>query len=720
MTPMNVWSGGEGCAPAPHRSTGAEPAWVAHQIATAAKQCGSGPTMCRGTSTRQCATTKVVKRSLHRACRRAYRFGSTWYRGCCYQLRHFPPAVQQKVLAEDSTTAAMPKPPVHQQYIHVANKRLKIITWNPGGLSLARFDEVRQWLLMQSADVVIIAETRWMYTQEWQDQHWNCVHSGDPTNRGSGIMCLISRRLLRLQQIRWLDHIPGRLLHIQLQFKHRSIDILGCYQYSNAHTKQRQLERKQWWSALDQYMQTLSRRNLTILAGDFNCSIDAMRGHVGTTNFTWKGQKRESTDHLDKGTFAELIRNHGLVAINTWDPLQGPTYIKGEAMSRIDYILVKRQTADGLSRCALHVWDAPFLSPTPDGHAPVSAHIPYNWHPVADHAGGLGITSHQRQRGCDAWTRDTDEWRAFMSTSSAALTAQMNQVPASDPQAMHRLNDTLIACFRQCFQYMHSVSHVPAWNFENRAKITKWKHRDFLSKTYCPSLPNIFRCWHHAARYQSLQRSHKKYAYQNRLLRFRELVTEATQAAAVHDSFKLFSVINKHAPKTARRRMQLRNQRGGVATPSEELAILKSYVATKWQGPAALTMPHSSPPGVPFSANELEHALSLIPCNKAVAFPYAPGITWRSHSSLFALYIYQALEEWWHVFPPMIPQEWRDGWLILIPKPHKAPTSPKQLRPLAMQHPIGKSILGLLTQKAQMQTFAVLTCWPLWAYLGGR
>ena len=230
----------------------------------------------------------------------------------------------------------------------------------------------------------------------------------------------------------------------------------------------------------------------------------------------------------------------------------------------------------------------------------------------------------------------------------------------------------------------------------------------------------FFWYWYHASRYSHLQRCHRKHAHQVRKIRFHELLQEATQAAAVHDSFRLFSVINKYAPKTARRRMQIRNQRGGVATPAEELAILKQYVTTKWDGPTILAQPYQPPPGIPFSVSELELALGQIPGNKAVAFPYAPGLAWKAHASTLAQFVYQALENWWGVFPPHIPQDWKDGWLILIPKPNKAPTAPKQLRPLAMQHPIGKCILGLITKIAQSSTFAELTSWPLWAYLSGR
>ena len=38
---------------------------------------------------------------------------------------------------------------------------------------------------------------------------------------------------------------------------------------------------------------------------------------------------------------------------------------------------------------------------------------------------------------------------------------------------------------------------------------------------------------------------------------------------------------------------------------------------------------------------------------------------------------------------------WRHGWLHMIPKPQKPPTSPASLGPLALQEPVGKAVIGL-------------------------
>ena len=85
--------------------------------------------------------------------------------------------------------------------------------------------------------------------------------------------------------------------------------------------------------------------------------------------------------------------------------------------------------------------------------------------------------------------------------------------------------------------------------------------------------------------------------------------------------------------------MQIRNSAGAIATPIEELAILKQYVASKWEGPAVISPPQPGPPGIPFSVCDLERALSRIPVGKAVAHPFAHGLTWRTHATILAPYI---------------------------------------------------------------------------------
>ena len=123
---------------------------------------------------------------------------------------------------------------------------------------------------------------------------------------------------------------------------------------------------------------------------------------------------------------------------------------------------------------------------------------------------------------------------------------------------------------------------------------------------------------------------------------------------------------------------------------------------------------------MPFSLRELEAELCRIPASKAVARPCAPGTVWRSVATSLAPLLYAKLEAWWNRPEPFLPSMFRDAWMILIPKPNKQPVQPRALRPLALQDPISKSIVGLLTRVAQREAYPQFTMLPIWAYLPGR
>ena len=229
--------------------------------------------------------------------------------------------------------------------------------------------------------------------------------------------------------------------------------------------------------------------------------------------------------------------------------------------------------------------------------------------------------------------------------------------------------------------------------------MTKWEHRRCMQKPGLISLPNLFRAWHHAARFAHLKRAHRREAKQIRKSQFNEIVAAAA-AAEQHNTHKLFHLINRFAPKQPRKQIQIRNQQGMMATPIESAAIINKFVGDTWAGPCSMQISFDQPPGVPFTIQQLEKALALIPITKAVAKPFAPGVIWRHSASVLAPLLDQQLQTWWSQCPPLIPDCWRHGWLFLIPKPNRPPSHPDNLRPLALQEPVGKAVIGLLIHLA--------------------
>ena len=162
-----------------------------------------------------------------------------------------------------------------------------------------------------------------------------------------------------------------------------------------------------------------------------------------------------------------------------------------------------------------------------------------------------------------------------------------------------------------------------------------------------------------------------------------------------------------------------------MAGPHEEHSLFCAYVQEKWN-PALLTSPpplreswHVAP-GVPFTMEAFEHGLRALPAMKAVAFPYAPAQVIQCQSQSIARLLYPILQRWWNQFPPFIPQEWKDGWVVWLPKPNKQPSQVANLRPLALAEPIGKVVVSLIAKVAAGAISDRMRRLPQFAYMAHR
>lgn len=665
--------------------------------------------------------TPVVKRSVKRAYRRSCRDGLSWYRGQCFAPQDFPCFFPQDLHSADGHAAQSKPTQAEVEQFNSRNqdrRRLRVLNWNCGGLAVAKLDEIKLWLSKQRIDVAILTETRWTYEGESQDSQWFSIHTGSTTHRGMGILCLISTRLCKQDQLRWRSAVEGRLLHIQLRLGNRNTDIIGCYQFTQASHKARQQDRERWWTSLDHLLGTLARRNMLVLAGDFNCCLPQAHSHTGPAEFRWHGSLTTGATHADSGRFLNVIKTHGLVALNTWNINLGPSFAHANHCSRIDFLITRKPFADGVAKNVTYLPHAPFVSDSHAGHIPMVGHFHRFWIPPTwDNTNG-GISQRQRMHGRTECLADSDTWRGFMHDSGGLIMQHLRQASTRTEAFIPDLHKLACSCFDRWFP--SSALHRPSDSEGHRLILNKWEHRNLFKNLKATTQVALFQAWYHFAQFRKLKTAHSKHARQVRQEKFQAAIAEAQIAAQKHDMFHLFQIINKYAPKQQRRRMQLRNLQGALATPSEERALLTDFVRQVWNGPETFPTPPCPFSGLPFALEELRIALSSIPVTKSVARTCAPGIVWRQHAAHLAEPIFALLQDWWSGPEPYIPDWWRAGWLLLIPKPNKAPTTPFALRPLALQDPIGKCLVGLLARKGMHQSLHQLVAWPLWAYLPAR
>ena len=703
------------------RFTEAADHWQEFLPVHAAKPHGTQPAMSLGSPFRPQSCNQIQKRSLYRARRRAHREGIAWYKGKCYTSSDFDHMFQTPLMPSDDTPTCPTALSNLKKYnhAHASKRRLTSMSWNPGGLSAAKLDEVKCWGETNLVDVMVFSETRWTFTGDWMDSSWLHVHSGLDQGRGMGVLILISRRICNPGNLQWNELQPGRLLHVRIPSATRHIDILGCYQYTNHASQNRRQERMAWWNQLDNYIQHLPRRNTLLLLGDFNCSLPELPGLCGAPRYKWRAQLVTGAQHPDSSELCQVVKTHGLCVLNSWDATQGPTYFKDFAHSRIDFCMTRLSHADGASRQVKHLWSAPFLPQPFVGHVPLFCTIPKVWIP-RNHSNHAWISKSQIHICRQEHELQTSRWQALQTSLHQTLTGLSQEAVCPDETLLTAMHQAATQGILE--HYPQGALERPAEPWRQAMSLTsqKWHHRSCLVRTWKCSLKSILNAWYHFARFKTLDRQLHKFANQARKAKFLEVTAKAQEAADRHDIFQLFQLINKHAPKNPRRPVQLRTSNGTMASPIEELAMLTRYVQETWSGPRYLTLPSQTPPGVPFCLPDLVKALQGVPSTKSVARPFAPGIIWKSLAVHVAPIIFQALQVWWNVSPPYIPDCWRDGWLLMIPKPAKPASAPSNLRPLALQEPIGKAIMGILNQLLLQQCRIHLIQWPLWAYIPQR
>ena len=694
-----------------------------------AKQHGMRPLLCNRTQIRLSTANKVVKRSLLRAAKRAKLFGLAWYRGRSYtladfeQMGCFPPVSNEAnsdgsaTLGPDLARTGKANDVTNCSQHHSPKGRMKCWMWNCGGLSLAKFDEVKLWLSMQMIDVAVLLESKWSFDSEWADSTWNYIHSGSGNFRGQGILVMIRKTFCPGTRLLWQHIVPGRMLHVRILLGGRPIDVVAGYQHTYNGTNACLKDRESWWTKLESLLNSVPKRNSLVLLGDFNTSLHQLSSHVGTSTFRWKGHLSQGTVHADTGRFMSLLRFFGLVALNSWSSALGPTYVHHDQASRLDFFCVRKFQADGPARTVQYLWQCPFLDSSKVGHVPMMFTMAKYWIPENHDVQTHGISVHQRQVCRQEYYAQTPRWIDFSARIAADIVEEFDKARGTASCPLDNMHGKLLNRTRQTFSTTKIQNKPEPWTMGRSLMLNKWKHRSLMKRMVFSTPRNVFKAWFHLSRFLTLRRQHRRAAYAFRKVQFQDIVASASAAARQHDTHRLFSIINQYSPKQPRRKVQLRNTNGTMASPVESAAILHHYVAETWAGPAELGLQFTCAPGVPFSELQLRRALALIPLTKAVANPFAPGLVLRDQAALLAPLLFEQLTDWWSRNPPYIPKSWKDGWVCFIPKPQKPPVKPQFLRPLALQDGIGKAVIGILIQQALDAALPRLVPWPIFAFL---
>ena len=670
----------------------------------------------------QCTSTlqhlnSIQKRSIKRAYTKACTVGSAWYKGRCMQAEDFPLSLRTRSNPSTVKPALKFKPDLAYPK-RAPRYRMQIAHINVGGLSTDRLAEIKLWAIQNELDVLVLTETRWSFQSEWEDVCWTHIHTGTSPDRADGILFVINKRTCAGDHIGFAEILPGRIGHLRLHFRKRALDIVGCYQHVDTKQTSRQQSRSHYWDQLDEFLHSLPKRNSFLMCGDLNCSLQKDGIHVGQDHFTWQQQRRTGSVHQDMHRLHAILHTHMLQAVNTWSAKHPPTYVYGTQASRIDHFLMRCAESDSMARDIKFFPQAGFLPINGAFHIPMTCSIrkiPYH----KEKAPHISSCTYQQRLHCRAaWKDQTPHWLHFEDEMESIWT-DFAKAPVHDEQIIDHMHQALRPCFQNHFPKCQPQDFALSTEQLDTFK-SKWFHKRQLQTIQPQTLRAIFQIWHHTCRFQVLKRQQQRIARTRKRQQLHDLMIEANTAANRHDNFTLYQAVQRLAPKQTKRRIRLRTSTGTIANSEEVLKLTEAHIKEVWAGPVCVRYDCTTPPGVPFTCEELASELSQIPVVKSVAKPFLPGLCWKVRARATAEFLYGLLEKWWNQTPIFIPQQWKQAWLIFIPKPHKSADRLTHLRPLALLEPIGKCVLGLLTKCLAEQLRPKIAAWPQFAFCANR
>ena len=500
--------------------------------------------------------TTVRKRSFARACRRALRTGYTTYRGTLMTPNDFPYYLTQQISKElegKPVRSIVREPPGTRP---TKKSRLHIFLWNPGALSTSRFQELLLWLNANKVGLAIIPETRWSLETDWSTvapdgSRWHCVHTGRPGHSG-GVMILLSASTCRAQDLHWQVVCQGRLLHVRISTGSRATDVLGLYQY--VHRDDNRVLRQQLLMQLKDYLVHLPKRNTLILAGDFNTSMTTLPGFVASSTFQWKGGRTQGAQHSDTSDLMQVLQQQGLVAFNTWNGTHGPTFVGPHHVSRIDFLLTRRHSADHAAKKVRQVTDFPML--LAQGHVPLTTSMPKSWVPYKDRTSDFRFTLRHRLLTRMLWQTDDPLWRSWVDRSKARLTnlTQQDVFRGATPETqLAKINETLKTDCASTFAQA-PLLHAPLSGpdpFQQHVEC-KWTHWKLSRAQTASDLRSCFLSWRHWTSFLGLDREQQRVARRRKRAKIEHLMDQAATAAEAKDPQQLFHLVDKLAPKSPR------------------------------------------------------------------------------------------------------------------------------------------------------------------------
>ena len=617
-------------------------------------------------------TSRVKKRSLRRAVKRAQRApgAEAMYRG--HQLRHC--ATFSPSFLDSSAGASIKSAP-----------RLEVLSWNCGGLTQLLFEELKLYLRKHAEIMVVcIQETHRAFQAEWAAEGWTYVHSASPKAHQGGVLLGFRNGFCDRDSLRWQELHPGRLLHARCFAKNQHMDFICIYQHALPFEKdalQAVMDKRgKLWSQLDTLLRTMPVRSSIVLAGDFNSNLCEAAPYIGPSvmHNQAKPQVLEERKWL-----SGMLAAHQLAALNTWSR-KLHTYKHPSGNSQIDFVMVRASIADqGARKC--HPQDPPMAGWRSSGHQMLRASIPLRWQPWR--------LSEQRRPGGSKYKANTGSDVSRL----RGWVSQFEQAPGPRVQ-------------RPGVEGMDG--HI----------LSFWEARKLLARREVFTLRGMF------ARVRILLMLRKRHKELQSLARARkrqqllDTLQLAEQAASNGRSRDLYQCVRWLAPKQVRRSIRLRSSEGHLMHPREECKLLAHYAANLFEAKRdsdKLDIALQALDPQIFAPNAWMRALQSLRPGKAVPVHEPTVQCWRDCRREVAEQLSSIAMQALCGANVAVPVEWTDMQLAWLAKAGKAPSTPENLRTIGLMPADTKAFLIVLRNEAAPFIEAALKPFPQYAYRPG-
>ena len=671
---------------------------------------------------------RIVKRSLMRVHRRILRTGGAWYKGRWYdqtnasalqqpQPRHsleFTSSFIQRRSHTSQPSRPAPSPDTPSQ-------RLNVYTWNVGSLGGGLYDEILIHIHQNPVDVLLLQETKWRFSSCWDTNQYFFIHSGSATKdfKQGGLLTVISKKLVDQGSLRYVEPLPGRLHRVQFSRRSQPCDLINFYQHAWHDTEHIRTLRHQALDGLTRVIQQVPKRSLLIVGGDFNTSCACSAPHIGAQLLP--PPPRWATDQED---LQAMVLGLDLCVLNTFQSSHPPhTYCWGTQRSHIDFIMIKRDLADGHSRQSHAQHDHP-LGCWRGGarHFPVHASIPVTWRPWSQ-SSQAAAKAIDRHAIADALAGKADP---RVQIFRRELHTQLDSI-RHDLTALH---DAVHSLAIKHFPKKAPVREQRPWQdgtlqqyaslmWGHLRKLRRWASRPAAFQ----HAQALFRCWRHSVQFARMHRMAQRQGKELRRARRANLLMQADQAISSGSSRLFYQLVDKLAPKGRYRKFQL-SRGGSILTPEEELDTMRKHFMQVFNGDNThlppIPEPREEDSSFPVDSRELQVFLDKLPARKAGAPHTAPGAVWRICSDLVAAPLAAILTQRWSQAPLQPPENWAKATLSLLLKPHKTGSSPKDFRPIGLLDALGKASISMLLSKLRFDLETYVRTTPQFAYVTGR